>query len=647
MSDPCVSIHMDPGRRALTRSTSPVAPPLQRRGSEVAFDTPQYNLADYLKWTQNGDLQLPDFQREYKWDDERIRQLLVTVLRGHPMGAVMLLETGNDQVRFKPKVITGSGAPQDSSPRWLLLDGQQRLTSLTQALTGDGVVGTRDSRGKLIERRYFVYIRMALEGEDRIEEAVVSVPADGIERTDFGRKITLDVSTREQQTAQGFFPVNLIFGEFEVMRWLYELEDQSLGQRFMNEILAPASRYQIPAIELDKTTSKAAVATVFEKVNTGGMPLDVFELLTSTFAGDANYFNSTGKDFRLKDDWDEIEQEFRNHPVLAASKSTDFLQAITLLATRKRNRESMSSRPPAVSAKREDVLKLELSDYLEWRDQVKDGFLWAGRFLTDLCIFDTRFLPYSTQIVPLAVIRVLLGSQADALGVTAKLQQWYWSGVLGELYGSTTETRFVRDIEQVPSWALGETDTTPGTVTEAGFSEVRLYSLRTRNAAAYKGIYALQIAQGAKDWIKNHRFDLQTHKDLATDVHHIFPKAWARANDIDAALYDSIINKTPLAAETNRAIGGSAPSSYLARVEKNSHLSAGEVDGVLRTHGIDPVALRADDFDAHVEHRREFLIGLIEGAMGKRVQRDAEGRDAADVAAEFDLSGETDDTVDD
>src|SRR3954451_23267332 len=124
----------------------------------MGFQTPLYELSDYLEWTNSGRIQLPDFQRGYKWDDERIRSLLVTVLRGHPLGIIMLLKTGNDQVRFKPKPLEGTNGAAGADPEVLLLDGQQRLTSLTQALTGEGVVATKDDRGKLFDRRYFVDI---------------------------------------------------------------------------------------------------------------------------------------------------------------------------------------------------------------------------------------------------------------------------------------------------------------------------------------------------------------------------------------------------------------------------------------------------------------------------------------------------------
>lgn len=616
----------------------------------MSFETPQFQLSEYVTWAREGKLQLPDFQREYKWDDERVRQLIVTVLRGHPMGIVMLLQTGNEQVRFKPKAIAGSGASEDTDPDWLLLDGQQRLTSLTQAFSSDGVVGTRDARGKLADRRYFVDVRVAVEGDDRIDDAVLSLPADGIERSNFGRDIVRDLSTEQKQIEEGIVPVSLFLDSFALFRLISSMGEREIGDRFIRDVVQPTSAYRIPAISLDRKTSKAAVATVFEKVNTGGVPLTVFELLTSSFAGDAQHFAEHGSDFRLKDDWAEIEEAFAHYPVLGDTRNIDFLQGISLLETLRRSRESTAQRRPAVSAKREDLLKLELRSYIAWRDDLRDGFLWAARFLVDQCIFDTRFLPYATQLVPLAVIRVLLGTRADAHGVQARLRRWYWSGVLGELYGSSTETRFARDVEQVPAWAVGETDVLPLTITDAAFNEWRLYTLRTRVSAAYKGIYALQIAQGAKDWIANHRFDLQTHQDLATDIHHVFPKAWSTSHGIDRAQFDSIVNKTPLAARTNRAIGGVAPSQYLVRVERESQLPSADVDTLLESHGLDPIAMRSDDFDRHFAHRREFLIGLIEEAMGSAVQRETTGADATQdaVAAEagFDLSDEHDDTDD-
>ena len=605
----------------------------------MGFQTPLYELSDYLKWTTSGKIQLPDFQRGYKWEDERIRQLLVTILRGHPLGVVMLLKTGNDQIRFKPRAVEGTSVPVGTPAESLLLDGQQRLTSLTQALTGDGVVDTMDSRGKRMSRRYYIDIDLALGGEDRMDEAIISLPGDGIERTNFGKDIVRDVSTLEKEREQMMFPFRLLFGGADTVTWLFALEDKDKASQFHAQVIQPANTYNIPAIELDNSTSKSAVATVFEKVNTGGLSLNVFELLTATFAGDKTYFDKHGTDFRLNDDWKETQAKFASYPVLAGLESTDFLQAMTLLATRKRNLADTGPRPPAISAKREDVLKLTLDDYLEWVGPLREAFIWASDFLADRHIFDTRFLPYPKQLVPLAAIRVVMGHDADLLGPRDRIVRWFWCGILGELYGSAIETRFVRDLEQVPAWARGDTNApTPNTINDATFVESRLHSLRTRLAAAYKGIYALLLDNQARDWMEDKALDKVQYVNLAVDIHHIFPQKWCNENGIDDEHRESIVNKTAISAVTNRTIGGAAPSSYLRAIEKKAQISPEHLDGLLEAHLVPAKLLRADDFDGYFLARRERLCQLVEAAMGKAVPRDIDRGESEEDSAQFEIA---------
>lgn len=601
----------------------------------MGFQTPLYELSEYLEWTNSGKIQLPDFQRGYKWEDERIRSLLVTVLRSHPLGVVMLLKTGNDQVRFKPKPLEGSAVPEATDPEFLLLDGQQRLTSLTQALSGDGLVATKDDRGKLMDRKYFIEIAVALEGDDRLDEAVRSIPGDGVIRTNFGKDVELDLSTDQLQQEQGFFPLSLLFSD-DAISWLFELADNDQAKKFNSAVIQPARTYNIPAIELGKETSKSAVATVFEKVNTGGLSLNVFELLTATFAGDPAYFEAHEEDFRLNDDWKKTQELFSARDTLAGLENTDFLQAVTLLATRKRHLAHAGTKPPAISARREDILKLALEDYLEWVDPLREAFLWVSDFLADLHIFTAKFLPYPKQLVPLAAIKVVMGADADLLGPRNEIARWFWSGILGELYGGAIETRFARDIEQVPPWAVGEEGAaTPRTVQDAAFVESRLHSLRTRNAAAYKGIYALLLANEARDWMFDKALDKVQYASLNVDIHHIFPKQWCNSNEIDDERRESIVNKTAISAEANRSIGGSAPSAYLPRIEKKAQIDAARVDELLEAHLVSAQALRNDDFDSFFIERRERLCKLVEAAMDKPVQRDVEEGAPGEASDQF------------
>ena len=157
-------------------------------------------------------------------------------------------------------------------------------------------------------------------------------------------------------------------------------------------------------------------------------------------------------------------------------------------------------------------------------------------------------MPYPKQIVPLAAIKATLGKDADLIAVSDRLVRWYWCGVLGELYGSAIETRFARDIEMVPTWAMDDTKPLPRTVQDANFTESRLHSLRTRNAAAYKGIAALILDGGARDWMEDKALDKVQHAELAVDIHHVFPQKWCNDTGIDDEHPESIVNKTTISA---------------------------------------------------------------------------------------------------
>ena len=136
--------------------------------------------------------------------------------------------------------------------------------------------------------------------------------------------------------------------------------------------------------------------------------------------------------------------------------------------------------------------------------------------------------------------------------------------------------------------------------------------------------------------MKGQALDKVQYVNLAVDIHHVFPQKWCLDNNIDDERRESIVNKTPLSAETNRTIGGSDPAIYLKLIEKKAGVDAERVDGLLRTHLVDPEALRASDFDAHFTRRREALVQLVEKAIGKTVQRDVSAGEPEETLDHFD-----------
>jgi len=125
---------------------------------------------------------------------------------------------------------------------------------------------------------------------------------------------------------------------------------------------------------------------------------------------------------------------------------------------------------------------------------------------------------------------------------------------------------------------------------------------------------------GAEDFRTGQTFSQTLFFDENVDIHHIFPQDWCKSQGIPKQVYDSIINKTPLTARTNRIIGGVAPSEYLARIEReNPEAARDSLDLRLRSHLVDPELLRTDNFAGLFQKRQGELVTLIEQAIGKSV----------------------------
>lgn len=148
-------------------------------------------IADLMNSIQCGKIQLPDFQRGWVWDDNRIKALIASITNGYPVGAAMFLEYGNSSIHFKYRVIEGSPSV-DKIPDELILDGQQRLTSVYTSLFSENAVNTRTDKGQAIKRFYYIDMEKAIDKNiDRID-AIVSVSENRIKTSDFGRQDGLD-----------------------------------------------------------------------------------------------------------------------------------------------------------------------------------------------------------------------------------------------------------------------------------------------------------------------------------------------------------------------------------------------------------------------------------------------------------------------
>lgn len=609
--------------------------------TEEAFGIEKEFMAAILREVRDGKAQLPEFQRGWVWPDGNIRSLLASISLAYPVGTLMLLRAGGEAVRFKKRPVEGAMPPASTEPDRLILDGQQRLTSLFQSLMLDVPVQAQDSRKKPVSGWFYIDMLQALDPNADREEAIRFIPPDRKVKN-FRGEVLEDYSTPEQEYAAHLFPMNRVL-EPQKWRaafnkhWGHAPEKTELWDAFEEQVIDKFKSYQLPVIELGKETRRQAVCQVFEKVNTGGVTLTVFELLTATFAAD---------EFDLRKDWEERERDLKTseRKILKEVANTDFLQAISLLATRERRETALKSgqdaeKAPRVGCRRQEMLALSLDDYKRFAPRVVEGLKRSAKFLHTQRFYDTKFLPYGSQLIPLSAIFATLGADADT--ATDKIARWFWCGVMGELYGGTTETRFARDLPEVVAWVKGGPE--PRTVTEALFAGTRLATMRTRNSAAYKGIYALLLREGALDWRTGDEATTAVYFDEAIDIHHIFPKHYCQQTGIPAGQYDSIVNKTPLSARTNRIIGGRAPSDYLERVQNSTGLSVSQLDDHIKTHLVNPDWLRGDRFTSFFEERSAAILGHVEKAMGKAAATESVASEPDDAPQYDDLGLEDDD----
>lgn len=572
-------------------------------------------LSEILQNISEGLIQLPEFQRDWVWDDNHIKQIIISLCNNFPVGAVMFLETGGP-TKFKSRFFSGINTQEEKEPQYLVLDGQQRLTSILNALYLRKEVTTKNLQNKTIKRFYYLNINELCSNSIDWDNVVISVDEDKQIKKDFGKYIELDLSSQEKEIKQKFFPTNIIFDEMSFSEWRQNYQNYYLNNEknkiidnlnlfsLLESLRKNIYAYRIPVISLTKDTPKEAVCQVFENVNTGGVALNVFELLTAIYAAD---------DFNLREDW-----EIRKNKITKKIKnisSSDFLMAVTLYTNYLSHEKNKGL---AVSCKRKDILNLKQKDYENNAEKIEKAFIQIDRFLKSICIFKDRDIPYQSQLIPLATVYALLSDKTHNEMVLEKIKRWYWCGVLGEMYGGAVESRFSLDVLGLMTWIENSGDE-PDTVKRAFFDPDRMESLQTRNSAAYKGIMALILKEGAKDFISADPMTLDYYVDGSVDIHHIFPKDYCLSNKIglENNRWNSVVNKTPVSAKTNRMIGGKAPSIYLKKLEEE--LDKTKLKANLSSHMISIEDIYNDNFDNYYNLRKKALIGLIAKAIGKEI----------------------------
>ena len=527
---------------------------------------------------------------------------------------------------FALRPIKGSGHELIAKPNLMVLDGQQRLTSLYQSLYRlDGVL----YRG----RRYHFYLDVphlmsdpdgSIEiGDPYFDGALFYVlhEKDGQRIRYSGLTPRYRLTTPEDEMAAGALPLGLLFdANGKLAEWkknyLVNQSDRDMDRyleldKTWTNLVQPwldrIRNYPFPVVELRADMPLSAICHIFEKVNSTGMPLDVFDLCTAILWAQGFYLNEK---------WDETKKEFASKKIMPMQplSGTAFLQSIALLDSMGRKKANPGTRL-AVACRKHDLMELGRPTVEKWWDILVEGYREASKFMADQGILSERILPYTTMIIPLTAIFADIRHRKGEVSVGAawpKVRQWYWCSVFSQRYSGPVESNSGIDFEQVVDWVEGGSQ--PEAVRTFTFRSDALQEISSIRNAIYKGVLCLLAHNGARDFSGGGRLNTSLFYETRQDHHHIFPTDSLKQLSIDDPRTNTIVNKTLISAAVNRSISGRSPSKYVEIWRER--LEAPTFDEILKTHAIDPNILSANNWDGFVKDRREQLRKMIEGVCG-------------------------------
>jgi hypothetical protein len=561
-------------------------------------DTNPRELKQLLGQIHSGETVLPDFQRDFVWDPSATQELIVSIANNYPAGSLLRIRNTHNLFAYREF----QGAPETKGrPTYLVLDGQQRLTSLYQAFFGVG------------DHRYYLNVKDLLDGAD-FEEAIYHLRSNVTK--------VKEHEDPEYQAENLILPLSVLQGGAGAFaRWMFKVSRKLSGDqrdKLQDQLSALSEAwiqviddYKFPVVTLSDETSAEAVCTIFETLNRTGVKLSPFELLTARF---------WPKEVNLRDLWATACAEYPIIPHFDIDPY--YVLQITSLA-------SASEKSRAPSAKRRAVLDLEAELASEWWDRAIFGLAEGLKMLRDDCgVAVPKWLPYNTIVIPLAAVLAQVALRGSPqLGANRKrLTRWFWCSVFAQTYENAPNSQAAKDMVELLAWLAGGAE--PESVRFFRFDPRSLRDTTIRQRALYRGVIALILSRNPRDFHTGKPIGRDVMLEGHVDDHHVFPQAFLSRifPESPQRLRDSVLNRTLIDRTTNILISDRAPSAYMEDI-RNALAGTGQdmFDRLLSSHllpgGHDSPLFR-DDFQAFLDWREESLWQLIKRVTGASERSD-------------------------
>lgn len=559
------------------------------------------DVQDIVNEIEAGKLVLPDFQRDFVWPTKQIGKLLESILNGYYIDTLLTLPVSgsSENIPFPPRDVAGVLQSDSANNMEMVLDGQQRISSIYYALTAPDMPLDNTTYPQLFCLRFRKIVN------DEYDEDAIKW-----RRRDWNSSQKLIDNDYDLQMEKDLIPFTIFRSSEAFNEWRWGLEDYAKENdtvtrddvRKFDENTSIFRGYDIPIIELDPDTPDSVVVQTFERINTQGLDLGVFDILTARLYPDPFNIN-------LRDLWEDAVDQYPRIETYADNAGTKTVRE-RILKTLALYRGD--------ECKDASLRELKPENFeSDWRSSASiiDRALEKAKSseVGGLGVTEKYGFPYGSILPTLSNLIYLAeekGKYPNQEGLE-KIRQWYWTSVFSGRYSGSSDTTSYQDYNQVKNWISGNREEPPEAITEGqNLIPIELNLDTTTRGAAYQGIMSLLVLNGAKDF---GTFESITVHQV--DDHHIFPRAKLESGAIGKEYGETernkILNRTIIQYRNNRfKYVDDLPSKYVSEMIEEHPKGEDGVRETLKDHFINEDGFKAllqDDYDAFCEARKEVI----------------------------------------
>ena len=490
---------------------------------------------------ENGEIKLPEFQRDFVWNLNKSAELIDSLLRGFPIGTFTLWETKEPLAGLRNIGKLSFPDTQGGESTKIVLDGQQRLTSIIATFKG---LEVRKDRSKVDFRQLKIDLDKDLDDEG-----------------------SLVITNVKGKRPDSYVAIHSLLSASVSELHKYPEKYHEKMQKYSRSLW----HYNASTVVVRNASIEVATE-IFTRINTTGKALDVFDIMVAK-----TY--DTERDFDLRKKTDDVVRKLEKRGYGKVSKIV-ILQAISAILERE--------------TKQRTILGLDKQEFIDTWPKASRAFVRSVDYLRDtIGVPISKLLPYRTILVPMTYFFYNTRRAIPPRKAHNCLVDYFWRTSLAEHYSQSQDTKLGDDIKRMDRIIAGErpsydyaVDPNPELIRQRGKFNV--------NNAFVKAILCL-LAGNEPRRFDNHSTRISFTSSI--NYHHFFPKKLLEGKGYSSPI-DHIVNITILDEELNKRIGTDSPSLYMRRF-----LNKGRPVATLGTHFIEKRDYARDDYDTFFEQR--------------------------------------------